>query len=432
MKEVWKIIVAVIIVILIVLGMLYVIDTSRMKQNKPVLFSTWGRDYAPPVKENHENKDTQEIEEYSEKKAIDEGWIVITNDKKVYNKGNLDRFIENTDINAKNRKEDSIKIVQYTREGDPIITELSYKIKDETYLFKGEQVNETTYILKVDNTRDRFAADRKITIDDDIPGQHFGIVEEKSEKEVTIQLALCSILEYATKDAKQYKTINVCSYPKDSKIMQEYPYFYGTVIESNANNIIVEPREGESIRKSADKISIDLGKHSDVVYMVGTNVKINYDGSIKESYPAQVKAIKIEVKSAENFEIKFFKKSNSGSKREKILDKSETKKLGIYSYDYNIYSYSYDYNIYSYNGTVNIIIDGKETSLRDALLENRITMNEIIAKANKDFPNAVSYDDGGSIEYHYKEYTIIKVHKIDGNRDVYIGEPKLNINDLKL
>lgn len=425
MKEVWKIIVAVIIVILIVLGMLYVIDTSRMNQNKPVLFSIWGRDYATPVKESYENKDSDKKEKYSEEKAIDEGWLVITNDKKIYNKGNLDRFIKNTNINAENRKEDSIKIVQYTREGDPIITELSYKIKDETYLFKGKQVNETTYILKVDNTRDRFAAksDRKITIDDDIPGQHFGVVEEKGEKEVTIQLALYSILEYATKDAKQYKTINVCSYPKDSEIVQELPYFYGTIIESKDNNIIVEPREGENIRKSADKISIGLGEYSDVVYMVGTNVKITYDGTIMESYPAQVKAIKIELKSAENFELKFSKISNGGSKIEKILDKSETKKLGIYSYDYNIYSY---------NGTVNIIIDGKETSLRNALLENKIKMEEIIAKANKDFPNATVYKDGGSMEYHYKDYTIIKVHKIDGNRDVYIGESKLKINDLKL
>ena len=37
-----------------------------------------------------------------------------------------------------------------------------------------------------------------------------------------------------------------------------------------------------------------------------------------------------------------------------------------------------------------------------------ITMEEIIKKANKDFPNAVSYDDGRSIEYHYENYTIIK------------------------
>lgn len=57
-------------------------------------------------------------------------------------------------------------------------------------------------------------------------------------------------------------------------------------------------------------------------------------------------------------------------------------------------------------------------------------MEEIIAKANKDLPFAISYDDGGSIEYHYENYTIIKFHTLDGNRDVYIGNKNMTINDL--
>lgn len=57
-------------------------------------------------------------------------------------------------------------------------------------------------------------------------------------------------------------------------------------------------------------------------------------------------------------------------------------------------------------------------------------MEEIIAKANKDLPDAISYDDGGSIEYHYENYTIIKFHTLDGNRDVYIGTKNMTINDL--
>lgn len=83
---------------------------------------------------------------------------------------------------------------------------------------------------------------------------------------------------------------------------ENFPSFYGTVIESKQGNIIVEPREGESIRKSADKISISLGKNSDVIYSLGTNVKITYTGDIRETYPAQVTAINIELKSAENNE----------------------------------------------------------------------------------------------------------------------------------
>lgn len=194
--------------------------------------------------------------------------------------------------------------------------------------------------------------------------------------------------------------------------------FLGKVIESSSTYIIVEPNENEDIRKSSDKISIGLGENNDVLYEIGTNVKITYDGTIMESYPAQINATKIELKSADNFEIIFQdrQQNDSYNKVYAILDKSETDK--------------YNYTIYGYEGSVNIIIDGQEYTLKEALLENKITMEEIIAKANKDFPNAVSYDDGGSIEYHYENYTIIKCHTLDGNRDVYIGTKDMTLNDV--
>ena len=304
MKNVWKLIIAMLIVIVILLGMLYVIDTNRMKQNKAVLFSTWGKKYGKTTEEENKNGDDNSTE-YSIDQAVQEGCFVITNDNKLYNKDKLDSFIKNTDINAKNRKEDKIKIVQYTKEGDPIITELSYQIKDETYLFKGKQVNETTYVLKVDNTRDKLAAedDRKIIIDEDIPGQFFGIGERKEGKTVHVELDLYAIIEYATKEAKQYKTIEVCSYSSDSERLENQS-FYGTVIESKQDYIIVEPREGETIRKSADKISISLGKNNDVIYAIGTNIKVTYTGEIMETYPTQIVATNIELKSAETSNVK--------------------------------------------------------------------------------------------------------------------------------
>ena len=198
---------------------------------------------------------------------------------------------------------------------------------------------------------------------------------------------------------------------------EEYSFF-GKVIESTSKYIIVEPNENEEIRKSADKISIGLGKNNDALYEIGTNVKITYDGIVMESYPAQINAIKIELKSADNFEIIFKERQQTDSYNRiyAILDKSETNK--------------YNYTIYAYEGSVYIVIDEQEYTLREALLENKITMEEIIAKANKDFPDAISYDDGGSIEYHYENYTIIKLHSLDGNRDVYIATKNMTINDL--
>ena len=198
---------------------------------------------------------------------------------------------------------------------------------------------------------------------------------------------------------------------------EEYSFF-GKVIESTSKYIIVEPNENEGIRKSADKISIGLGENNDALYEIGTNVKITYDGTVMESYPAQINPTKIELKSADNFEIVFKERQQTDSYNRiyAILDKSETDK--------------YNYSIYAYEGSVNIVIDEQEYTLREALLENKITMEEIIAKANKDLPDAISYDDGGSIEYHYENYTIIKFHTLDGNRDVYIGTKNMTINDL--
>ncbi len=192
--------------------------------------------------------------------------------------------------------------------------------------------------------------------------------------------------------------------------------FFGKVIESYSSYIIVEPNEGEEERKSSDKFHIELDKNNDAIYEVGTNVKITYTGGIKESYPAQIDTTKIEIKSVDNFEIIF--NQEPGNVKKQIIDKNTNKQ--------------YNYNVYIYNGKADIVIDKTIYSLEDALKENKITMNEIIAKANRDIPDAVSYDDGGSIEYHYANYTIIKVHKINGNRDVYIGNKNLTLNDLNI
>ena len=69
--------------------------------------------------------------------------------------------------------------------------------------------------------------------------------------------------------------------------------FSGTIIELNGDNAIVEPFEGEDIRRSADKISISLGV-SDETFAVGDKITVEYDGLVMESYPAQVNVLGVE------------------------------------------------------------------------------------------------------------------------------------------
>lgn len=206
---------------------------------------------------------------------------------------------------------------------------------------------------------------------------------------------------------------------------QEY-YFFGKVIESNEKSIIVEPNENEDIRKSSDKVSIGLGENNDAIYVVGTNVKITYDGNIMESYPAQVIAKKIELVSVDKFNLVFTQKTDSEEK-EVILTSGEVE--GV------------NYNVYAYTGdiAINLNSDSSELlessiSLREALLQGKINMNEIIAKANKDLDSKIIkgdiLKDGGTMIYKYENFTIIKYHTIDGKRDVYIGGKDMQISDL--
>lgn len=41
------------------------------------------------------------------------------------------------------------------------------------------------------------------------------------------------------------------------------------------------------------------------------------------------------------------------------------------------------------------------------------------------------YDDGGSMEYRYDNYCIIKSNSLDGNKDVYISELNVLYDDMK-
>lgn len=196
--------------------------------------------------------------------------------------------------------------------------------------------------------------------------------------------------------------------------------FVGTVLEETTTYMIVEPNEDEQERKSSDKIRINYGTdHIDYLYGIGRKVIINYSGYIMETYPAQINTDNILINGYEDFTLTV--KTSEDIAAKKVLNNQE------------LYKNNSEYNLYYYGlEQVNITIGNKTMSLENALRNGKLTLDGLIIKANKDFPNAVSYDDGGSMEYHYDNYTIIKVHKLDGNRDVYIGIKDMTINDLDI
>ncbi len=84
-----------------------------------------------------------------------------------------------------------------------------------------------------------------------------------------------------------------CFYQQEKEVS-----FVATVLENNQSNLLVEPVEGSVELSSADRIVVHVGDaviinpQSDEVNIsvveAGSQVEIYYDGSIAESYPAQI------------------------------------------------------------------------------------------------------------------------------------------------
>ena len=215
------------------------------------------------------NIDEQKIlaeipQEYSMKQAIKDGCVVITYNA-VYNKSRLDAFITNTNANNENRQSDFIRIVLYTNEGDPIITDLQYK-KDDGY------------ILTYDNTRDAFGADTKVTTYDDIPSNVYTIYLIENENLINITLALQGTIDY-DEGTKQYKPFLVAN--------DTAPSFIGEITDINEKVLTVKSEDksiGDAVLVSVE----DTAK-----YKVGDKIEVFYTGIVLESYPCQIYEIDV-------------------------------------------------------------------------------------------------------------------------------------------
>ena len=211
-------------------------------------------------------------QEYSIQQAIKDGCVVISV-KTVFNKSKLDSFIANTSADSENRQSDFMRIVQYTNEGDPIITDLEYK-KDDGY------------ILTYDNTRDAFGTDTKVTTYDDIPSNIYTIDLVEDENLINIELVLQGVIDYDS-NAKEYKQLLVANYSKDSTTYEISPSFIGEVTDVNEKFLTVKS-EDENL---GDAVFVGVENTSD--YKVGDKIEVWYTGEVLTTYPCQIYEIDV-------------------------------------------------------------------------------------------------------------------------------------------
>lgn len=77
------------------------------------------------------------------------------------------------------------------------------------------------------------------------------------------------------------------------KIKNSSVKFYAHVEEVGRKYILIVPNDGQDVKKSSDKIVVDVEDSS--AYKIGDEIIIQYNGMIMETYPAKINAEKIEI-----------------------------------------------------------------------------------------------------------------------------------------
>lgn len=94
--------------------------------------------------------------------------------------------------------------------------------------------------------------------------------------------------------------------------------------------------------------------------------------------------------------------------------------------DFDIVFYGNDKFYLNYNG--------KKVELKESLINRSININQLLVQAEEDFKNKIvsknEYLDGGSIEYIYENFRIIKMNSLNGNKNLYIMPIEFDINDI--
>ena len=121
-----SILMVIILVLLIVIGVTKYIITNNETNNNIT------NNKVSNIEEdtNSLNKQQKKLnnlpKDYNMQDAISDGCFIIANNNTIYNKKALDNFIESLNVKAEKRQDSKLRIVQFTTEGDIIITDIEY------------------------------------------------------------------------------------------------------------------------------------------------------------------------------------------------------------------------------------------------------------------------------------------------------------------
>ena len=226
----------------------------------------------------------------------------------------------------------------------------------------------------------------------------------------------------AFNNKKKY-SIRVVNYTKEGKALIADLYTNGNgKIEGyfdNKRDIRYSSYENNKIvKKVFDNIEKEEQEENTIIVLKGEN--------IDELYLLRYSKKDIPVEYNSEYTLNIIRKEDdSNIKRELITDKKFKQKHG-----YNVYYYGIE--------KAKVLKDGKEIDLKEAISKDNEIIEKIVLKAEKDtglgiVTNYGMYNDGGTAEYIYNNYNIIKCDKLSENgniRDVYITRGDIKYTDI--
>lgn len=200
--------------------------------------------------------------------------------------------------------------------------------------------------------------------------------------------------------------------------------FLGTIVEETSAYMTVEPAEGQEERAITDRVAVYFpSEHFDYLYGTGRRVVVYYEGAFPAAPDYKIISEDISTEGFREFELSVTVSQEKEKKR--ILGSEEIDAFDSFPGGDTAGLYYYGLE------EVMITVDGQTVSLPEALEKGMITLNAIVSKGAADVRSGLveemSYDDGGSALFRYDNYTVIKYHTLDGNRDVYIGSTDMGI-----
>lgn len=321
-KTIFIILIVLVLILIFVLSM-YFIDMNRMKDNKPVVFSTWGYQYTPPEITSENSNDLK----------VDSNIVVIKNGN-INNETLIENFLNKASIDS--AEEQTLIIREYTSEDEYIEKKIKF-----------------------------------------VPGTY----SENVQEDGTMTLN--------TEDLENLYGHFVYTVNNDESTSRKFNYKYW--LKRNAEDGIVNLRF----------------ETSPYAFIEVAEFPIICSYSLESSNYTN------------KFELNYHQRKDKGLKT--IIDHNTNT--------------DYEYSIHTLGGDVDFTIDNDMVyTFEKALEEKVLTVDDILNQAKIDAEYGIcyrgDYSDGGSTEFMYEDYTILKYSTLNGLEDLVIGYKGQIINEV--